>query len=109
MSGGCEFVFSRFFRLYLVRICVGGLAPVSNNLASTDHLTDCEESQDLGSSHANESQLLLVHVAYPDQDVLRGNVEVLQSRRVADAVDQRLEVRLEGGEASAQECQLTGT
>lgn len=100
MSGGCELVFSRLFRLYLV-LCVRGLAPVSNNLASADHLADGEESQNLGSGHANESQLLLVHVAYPDQNVLRGNVEVLQSRRVAETVDQGLEVRLEGGEVSA--------
>jgi hypothetical protein len=76
------------------------LSPVSNNLATTDDLSNREESHNFGGGHADESQFLLVHAAYPSEEGLRGDEEVLESGRVADGVEQGLVVGLEGGQAS---------
>jgi hypothetical protein len=82
-------------------LVVSSLAPVANNVHATDHLADGEESNDLGDGNTGESNLLGVGVANAGQEALgRGHAEVLDSGRVAEDVDQGLEVGLEGGQGT---------
>lgn len=80
---------------------VSSLAPVSDNVHTADHLTNGEEANDLGSGDTDESNLLGVGVANAGQEALgRGQAEVLDGGRVADDIDQGLEVGLEGGQGA---------
>lgn len=86
-------------------MCVLGRSPVSHNLPPADHLTDCEESQNLRSRHTVESQGLLVGFAQASHELLRvGDVDVLEGGGVAEGVDQGLEVGLECRQASVYGC-----
>lgn len=81
-------------------VSVGRLSPVANNVETTDDFTDCEKSDNLCSGNAGKGDLLLVGVADTGQNTLRGNdVGVLEGSRVAERVEQRLEVGLESGRA----------
>lgn len=81
-------------------VSVGRLSPVANNVETTDDFTDCEKSDNLRSGNAGKGDLLLVGVADAGQNTLRGNdVGVLEGSRVAERVEQRLEVGLESGRA----------
>ena len=80
---------------------VSSLAPVSDNVHAANHLTDGEEANDLGGGDTDESNLLGVGVANAGQEALgRGHAEVLDGGRVANDVDQGLEVGLEGGQGA---------
>lgn len=82
---------------------VGGLAAVANDVHATNHLTNGEESKDLGGGDTEESNLLGVGVADAVQHALGGgHLEVLNGGRVAHDVDQRLEVGLEGGHGTVR-------
>jgi hypothetical protein len=81
---------------------VSSLAPVSNDVHAADHLADGEEANDLSSGNTEESDLLGVGVANAGQEALRrGNAKVLDGGRVAEDIDQGLEVGLEGGQGTA--------
>lgn len=80
---------------------VSSLAPVSDNVHAADHLADGEEANDLGGGDTDEGNLLGVGVANAGQETLgRGHAEVLDGGRVADDVNQGLEVGLEGGQGA---------
>jgi hypothetical protein len=81
-----------------VVVAVIGVAPVADNVHSTDHLADSEETNNLGGGNASESKLLLVGIANPGNDVL--GREVLEVGGVASSVNQRLEVSLEGSQVA---------
>lgn len=73
------------------------VAPVADNVHSADHFADGEESDHLRSSDTRQSDFLLVGIADASEDILgRDEVGVLEGGRVAEGIDQRLEVRLEG-------------
>lgn len=91
-------------------LVVSSLAPVANNVHATDHLTDGEETKDLGSGNANQGKLLRAGVAGTGQEVLgRGEVQALDGGRVAGDVDQGLEVGLEGGQGARRKGLDCGT
>lgn len=82
----------------------GNLSTVANNVHATNDLTNSEETNDLSSGDTGQSQLLGASVADTGQEVLgRGEVEGLEGGRVLGDVDQRLEVRLEGGNVARYE------
>lgn len=84
-------------------LVVSSLAPVANNVHATDHLTDGEETKDLGSGNTNQSELLRAGVAGTGQEVLgRGEVKALDGGRVAGDIDQGLEVGLESGQGAGR-------
>lgn len=82
--------------IVLVVVAVIGVAPVADNVHSTDHLADGEETNNLGGGNTSESKLLLAGIANPRNDVLER--EVLEGGGVASSVNQRLEVGLEGSQ-----------
>lgn len=82
---------------------VSRLAPVADNVHTTDHLADGEEANNLGSGNTEESDLLGVGVADAGQEALgRGHAEVLDRSRVLEDVDEGLEVGLEGGQGTGE-------
>lgn len=76
------------------------LATVTNNVHPTDHLANSEEANDLSGSDTGEGHLLGAGVADRGEDS-RGGGEGLEGGRVAD---ERLEVRLEGGQVARSNC-----
>lgn len=87
--------------IVLVVVAVIGVAPVADNVHSTDHLADGEETNNLGGGNTSESKLLLAGIANPRNDVLER--EVLEGGGVASSVNQRLEVGLEGSQVANME------
>lgn len=80
------------------------VAPVADNVHSADHFADGEESDNLRNGDTGQSELLLVGVADASDDILRGDeVGVLEGGGVAESIDQRLEVRLEGNQVPKNE------
>lgn len=78
------------------------VAPVADNVHSTDHLTDGEESDNLRESNTGQSDFLLVGIADTGGDVSgRNEVSVLKGGRTAESVEQRLVERLEGSQVAA--------
>jgi hypothetical protein len=82
----------------LVVVAVIGVAPVADNVHSTDHLADSEETDNLSGGNASKSKLLLVGIANSGNDIL--GREVLEVGGVASSVNQRLEVSLEGSQVA---------
>jgi hypothetical protein len=79
---------------------MGGLSLISNDLTAANDLADSEEPDDFGSGNTNQSPLLGAKPACPAEETLGRKAKVLEGRRVANGVDQGLEVRLEGGDVS---------
>jgi hypothetical protein len=76
------------------------VSPVADNVHPTDDLADCEKSDNLRGGDTGQSDLLLVGVTDAGKDILWGDGGVLEGCRVANSVDQRLEVGLESSRAS---------
>lgn len=79
---------------------MGNLSLISNDLTAANDLADSEETDDFGSGDTNQSPALGAKAACSAKDALGRKANVLKGRGVANSVDQRLEVRLEGGDAS---------
>lgn len=86
-------------KVYLVTL-MGRLSLIPNDLTTANDLADSEETDDFGSGDTNKSPTLSVKSSCPADETLGRKAKVLKSRRIANGVDQRLEVRLESGDAS---------
>ena len=73
------------------------LPPVSDNVHSSDDLTDSEETNDLSGGDADESEFLRGGVTDTGQEVLGREAA---ARRVAGDGEEVLVVRLEGGQVA---------
>jgi len=79
------------------------LAAVADQVPTTDHLTNGEETNDLSSGDTGKGKLLGAGVADTGQEVLgRGEADGLEGGGVASDVDQRLEVGLESGHVAGE-------
>jgi hypothetical protein len=72
------------------------IASVANNLHSTNHLTNSEETQNLANDNSTGSELCAVEITNGGDDV--GLAE--EEGWVREALDEALEVGLEGGDLS---------
>lgn len=82
---------------------VSRLSPVAHDVESSNDFADGEESKDFSGSDTVESQVLLVGAAQTTQKALGGgNVHVAEVGRVAENVDDRLEVGLESSQVTVQ-------
>lgn len=68
------------------------LSLVSNNLTTANNFTNGEESNNLCCGDTDKSPFLGAEVSCAADHVLGGEFEVLDCGRVAENVDQRLEV-----------------
>lgn len=75
------------------------VAPVADNVHSTDHLTNGKESDNLRESNTGQGEFLRAGIADTGGDVSgRDEVGVLKGGRAAESVDQRLVEGLEGSQ-----------
>lgn len=90
-------------------VSVRGVAPVANNLESADHLADGEETNDLGGDDADLPDGGGVLGPYASEERLRvvgGRGAVEESRRVLEALGERLDVALDGLDSTLGRCQF---
>lgn len=69
-----------------------GLSLISNNVTTTDDFANGEETDNLCCGDTDQSPSLGAEVSCAADQVLWGEVEGLECGRVAESVDQRLEV-----------------
>ena len=78
------------------------LAPVTDKVETTDHLTNGEETDHLSGGDTGESHLLGAGVTDAGQEALGGG-QALDGGGVLGGVDQGLEVGLESGHVAKEE------